>query len=229
MTGVNSGSDKMKCTGLKMTSISPIQYFYTAAAGGMRSSNFIGDIALKYAFIRQSGLFNLPELDKFKPTYTELNNFKFWLTPAISSKMALGHGSDTVFLKNMVRNTMQGIDYNGSNMHPSFKSGQLMYKNFFFTQSIKPGNVFYSYLLMDEGVTDFKIPEAVRVGNNRTGLLKIEKTKEDFLAVVNLYTITKILGKKLLLYKNEYSSHLILQYYLKGYYNKSEVIEVYDS
>ncbi len=210
-----------------MTTLSPVQYFYTAALGGMRSSNFIGDIALKYAFMRQLGIFELPEMTKSKPTYEELNNFEFWLTPAISPMMAFGHGNETAFMKSMIRNTMQGIDYNGSNVDPSFKTGQMMYKNFFFTQPIRPGNTFYSYLLLGDSCNNLKIPEAIRVGNNKTGILKIEKTDKNFRAVINLYTIMEIIGKKDVLRKNEYSSHLILQYYLKGYYDEMEVMEIY--
>lgn len=67
MIGRNSGSDQMKILPLKMTALSPIQYFYTAAAGGMRSSNFIGDIALKYAFLRQMDCFNCLNLERANP------------------------------------------------------------------------------------------------------------------------------------------------------------------
>lgn len=219
----------MQILPLKMTAISPIQYFYTAAAGGMRSSNFIGDIALKYAFLRQMGLFKLPEPGKNKPTYRELLDYPFWLTVAIPAKMAYGFGENAVYMKNMIRNTMQGADYNGSNVHPSFKTGQLMYKNFFFVQPLKPGNVFYSYLVYDEKCFNpYSVPELLRVGNNKTGILKIDKCDKDFKAVVNLYTIQNILGKQLKINKNEYVAHLILQYFLVGYYSREEVIGVYE-
>jgi len=218
----------MKILPLKMTAISPIQYFYIAAAGGMRSSNFIGDIALKYAFLRQMGLFKLPEPGKSKPTYEELMDYPFWLTVGISAKMAYGAGDNTIYMKNMIRNTMQGADYNGSNVHPLFKTGQLMYKNFFFVQPLKPGNTFYSYLLYDERYfNSFKLPEIVRVGNNKSGILKVDKCNTDFRAVINLYTIQNILGKILKMNKNEYVSHLVLQYFLMGYYSRSEILDAY--
>jgi len=219
----------MKILPLKMTAISPIQYFYIAAAGGMRSSNFIGDIALKYAFLRQMGLFNLPEPGKSKPTYRELIDYPFWLTVGIPGKMAYGTGNNTIYMKNMIRNTMQGADYNGSNTHPLFKTGQLMYKNFFFVQPLKPGNTFYSYLLYDKRYFNpFKLPEVVRVGNNKSGMLKIEKCNGDFRSIINIYTIKNILGKKLKINKDEYISHLVLQYFLMGYYLKEEVLDVYE-
>jgi CRISPR-associated protein Csc1 len=217
----------MECIPIKMTVISPIQYFFTAAAGGMRTSNFIGDIALKYAFLRQMGLFKFPDLNKTKPTYTELRDFPFWLTTGIPTKMALGSGDETEFMKNMIRNTMQGADYNGSNVDPTFKTGSLMYKNFFFVQPIKPGNIFYSFLIFDsEYYKNFDLPEVIRVGNNRTGMLKISMTNADIRAVINLYTIQNILGKHIEK-KTDYVSHLVLQYYLVGYYNKAEVSKIY--
>ncbi|MGE9811250.1 type I-D CRISPR-associated protein Cas5/Csc1 [Ferroplasma acidiphilum] len=219
----------MKILPLKMTALSPIQYFYSAAAGGMRSSNFIGDIALKYAFLRQMGLFQLPEPGKSKPTYEELLDYPFWLTVGIPAKMAFGVGDNAVYMKNMIRNTMQGADYNGSNVDPSFKTGQLMYKNFFFVQPLKPGNIFYSYLVYDEKYFDSSnLPELIRVGNNKTGILKVEKCDKIFMGVINVYTIQNILGTKLKINKNEYVSHLILQYFLKGYYSMKEILDVYE-
>jgi CRISPR-associated protein Csc1 len=228
MIGKSFGSDKMNILPLKITSISPIQYFYTAAAGGMRSSNFIGDIALKYAFLRQMGLFSLPEPGKSKPTYKELNDFPFWLTVGIPGSMAFKNGKSTVFMKNMIRNTMQGADYNGSNVHPLFKTGSLMYKNFFFVQPIMPGNVFYSYLLFDDSYFNkLKLPEVIRIGNNKTGMAKIERSINNFNAVINRYTLKNIINHEPKEYKNQYSSHLVLQYFLSGYYSKDEVLNIY--
>lgn len=228
MIGGNSGSDNMRILPIKMTAISPIQYFYTAAAGGMRSSNFIGDIALKYGFLRQMGLFSLPDPGKSQPTYDEINDYPFWITVGIPRSMAFGKGEESIYMKNMIRNTMQGADYNGSNVHPLFKTGQLMYKNFFFVQPLKPGNIFYSYLVYDEKYFGtFKLPEMVRVGNNKTGIIKIDRTNDEFRSVINLYTFQNIMGKSLSIHKNEYSSHLVLQYFLMGYYSSKEVLEIY--
>ena len=219
----------MKILPVKMTTISPVQYFYIAAAGGMRSSNFIGDISLKYAFLRQMGLFNLPEPGKSKPTYEELNDFPLWLTVAVSKKIAFGEGKETEYMKNMIRNTMQGADYNGSNAHPLFKTGSLMYKNFFFVQPVKPGNEFYSYLVYDEKYfSNFKLPEMVRVGNNKTGIITVKRTNDEFRGVINLYTFRNIMKKQLRLNKNEYVSHLVLQYFLMGYYSSNEVKKIYE-
>ena len=219
----------MKIIPLKFSTISPIQYFYSAAAGGMRTSDFLGDIALKYSFLRQMGLHELPEPGKNRPTYEELNNYPFWLTVGISEYGALGSGEKTNFMKNMIRNTMQGIDYNGSNVHPSFKSGQLMYKNFFFVQPLKPGNVFYSYLIFDENKFSLKdMPKCIRVGNNKTGILRVDRYLGDIRAVVNVYTVKNIMGKKLEKRKNDFTLNLLLQYNLDGFYSKEEVLGLYE-
>ena len=219
----------MKIIPLKFSTISPIQYFYSAAAGGMRTSDFLGDIALKYSFLRQMGLQELPEPGKSRPTYEELNNYSFWLTVGISEYGALGSGEKTNFMKNMIRNTMQGIDYNGSNVHPSFKSGQLMYKNFFFVQPLKPGNVFYSYLIFDENKFSLKdMPKCIRVGNNKTGILRVDRYLGDIRAVVNVYTVKNIMGKKLEKRKNDFTLNLLLQYNLDGFYSKEEVLGLYE-
>ncbi|WP_175266849.1 hypothetical protein [Acidiplasma cupricumulans] len=74
---------------------------------------------------------------------------------------------------------------------------------------------------------NLKIPEVVRVGNNRTGMLKIARTNVDIKAVINLYTVQNILGKHIEK-KSDYVSHLVLQYYLMGYYTKDEVVRAYD-
>ena len=219
----------MKIIPLKFSAISPIQYFYSAAAGGMRTSDFLGDIALKYSFLRQMGLQELPEPGKSKPTYAELNNYSFWFTVGISEYSSLGSGEKVHFMKNMIRNTMQGADYNGSNVHPTFKTGQMMYKNFFFVQPLKPVTVFYSYLIFDEDEFSLKnIPKCIRVGNNKTGILKVDRYLGDIRAVINLYTIKNIMGKKLETRKNDFTLHLLLQYYLDGFYSKEEVLELYE-
>ena len=46
---------KLKAVPVEIETISPVNYYYIPAAGGMRSSDFIGDIALKYATLHQLG------------------------------------------------------------------------------------------------------------------------------------------------------------------------------
>ena len=213
---------------VKIETISPVNYYYVPAARGMRSSDFIGDIALKYATLHQLGKLGYQYPTKFQPTYEELASFPFWYTVGISEKLAFGEGKDTIFMKNMIRNTMQGIDYNGTSSYPGFREGSKMYKNFYFQQPIKPGNVFYSYFITTE---DFlELPVALRIGNNKTGILKLQEYHgHDFKAVINAYTIQNILGKEIPKLNYDYSNHTVLQYFLIGMLNREDLIGIYDT
>lgn len=225
---MNSGTKNLQAIPLKIEAISPIHYYYIAAAGGMRTSDFIGDIALKYATLHQQGKIDYSAPDKFQPTYEELNEFPFWYTVAINAKTAFGWGDDTQYMKNMVRNTMQGIDYNGTNTYPGFHEGSKMYKNFYFQQPIRPGNIFYAYLITTED--DFQIPGTVRVGNNKTGLITLEEYRGDnFSAVINAYTIKNIMGIDIPKRDYTYTDHAVLQYFLLGMFTKEDLLNVYSA
>ncbi len=215
----------MEITPLKIETISPINYYYIAASGGMRSSSFLGDIALKYAALKQLGLHEYAQPDKFKPTYEELNNFDFWFTVAVNEKIAFGQGAESAFMKNMIRNTMQGIDYNGTNRYPNAKEGSTMYKNFYFQQPIRPGNTFYCYLIHKNKM---EIPEAMRIGNSKTGIIKLSKLQNrNFKAVLNLFTLKKLMGLDIMKEGFQYTENLILQYFLVGLFSIEEVEEIY--
>lgn len=206
--------------------VSPINYYFIPAAGGMRSSNFIGDIALKYAMLHQMGELNYVSPTKFKPTYEELLKFPFWFTVAVNEKLAFGKGRDTIFMKNMVRNTMQGIDYNGTNSYPGFKEGSKMYKNFYFQQPLKPGNQFYVYFISKNG--EAEVPSVMRIGNNKTGIITLRKhLGEPFDAMINAYTFRNILGKDIPNINYNYTNHVVLQYFLLGMLSRDEVSKAY--
>ena len=216
----------LQVTPLRIETISPVNYYYIPAAGGMRASNFIGDIALKYATLHQMGEINYSSPTKFQPTYEELAEFPFWFTVAISEKMAFGEGNDTIYMKNMIRNTMQGIDYNGTNSYPGFREGSKMYKNFYFQQPIKPGNIFYAYLITTGD--SFEMPRVLRVGNNKTGILTLQKYHErEFKAVINAYTIQNVMGKSIPKLDYDYMNHTVLQYFLLGMLKKEDLFGVY--
>ena len=216
----------LEITLLKIENISPVNYYYIASSGGMRSSSFIGDIALKYATLKQMGELDYPSPTKFKPTYEELNNFDFWYTVAVNEKTAMSEGNGTIFMKNLTRNTMHGIDYNGTNKYPNAREGSTMYKNFYFQQPILPGNIFYTYLITK---VKMEIPPALRVGNGKTGLLKLVKiTHSDKVkAVLNRYSIENIMGKKVSSEGLNYTEHMLLQYFLIGMFTKEQLGELY--
>ena len=216
----------LKVIPLRIEAISPINYYYVPAAGGMRTSSFIGDIALKYATLHQQGKIDYSSPTKFQPTYEELVRFPFWYTVAINEKLAFGSGEDTHYMKNMIRNTMQGIDYNGTNSYPGFREGSKMYKNFYFQQPIRPGNTFYAYLVTAE--EGFELPMVVRVGNNKTGMITLQEYQgKEFSAVINAYTIKNIMGKNIPGKDYTYTNHTILQYFLLGMLTRDELFDVY--
>ncbi|MHB1470827.1 MAG: type I-D CRISPR-associated protein Cas5/Csc1 [Thermoplasmataceae archaeon] len=216
----------MEIQPLRLEAISPIQYYYSASDKGMRTSSFIGDIALKYSFLHQIGELSYNRYDKFQPDYAELNNYNFWFTVGINETLSKNGENSTVYMKNMLRNTMQGIDYNGTNVDPTFKTGSLMYKNFFFVQMLKPGNIFYTYLISEEKM---EIPKALRIGNNKTGILKVSKDSfnPEMLCVLNLFTVNNIMKRKLPSYRFTYREHIVLQYALAGFLKPSEVAQIY--
>lgn len=216
----------MEITALKMESISPINYYYIAAAGGMRTSSFIGDIALKYAALKQMGKLEYPSPSKFKPTYEELNQFDFWFTVGVNEKTSFGSGQGTTYMKNMTRNTMHGIDYNGTNKYPNAREGSNMYKNFYFQQPISPGNIFYSFMISKNKI---EIPATLRVGTGKTGILKLSTINpNDMRAVLNRYTIENIMGKHLPLDNSSFMESLVLQYFLVGMYSANQIRDLYE-
>ena len=224
---MGSGMKNLQVKPLRIETISPVNYYYVPAAGGMRTSNFIGDIAMKYATLHQLGKLDYFHPTKFQPTYEELGKFPFWFTVAINEKMAFEEGKDTIYMKNMIRNTMQGIEYNGTSAFPGFKEGSKMYKNFYFQQPIKPGNVFYAYLITLGD--DFQVPRVLRVGNNKTGMLKLQEYHgHEFRAVVNAYTIQNVMGKSIPKMDYIYTNHTVLQYFLLGMLKKEELYRIYE-
>jgi len=191
----------------------------------MRTSSFLGDIAIKYGMLRQMGFLDYPEPTKFQPTYKELNEFDFWPTVGVSEKIAFGDGDSTSFMKNMVRNTMHGIDYNGSNVFPNAKEGSTMYKNFYFQQPIQPGNSFYCFLISKK---ELEIPELIRMGTNKTGMVQVERAESaNFKGVLNYYALQNIMGLTLPSKEVTFSEHLVLQYYLSGMFSMEEIRDVY--
>ena len=215
----------MNVTAIKLKTLSPLNYYYIAAAGGMRTSTFLGDIALKYGVLHQMGYLDYPEPRKFQPNYKELNSFPFWFTVAVNGKTAFGKGKSTLFMKNMIRNTMHGIDYNGTNRFPNAGEGSTMYKNFYFQQSIKPGNEFYCFLI---SMKEFNLPKAIRMGNGKTGILEIKETKEEFQGVLNYFTISNVMEMRLPDLQLTFTEHNVLQYYLAGMFSKENIAEIYN-
>ncbi len=218
----------MRVTGIKLTVLEPVNYYYQPSGRGNRSSTFIGDIALKYAMLHQLGEGELPEPDRFVPNYSELKKYNFWFSVAVPGYMAGIDNNYTEFLKQIIRNTMQGIDYNGSNQHPAIKVGQVMYKNFYFQQPIKPGNQFYAFFV-DDG--QWNLPRVLRVGTGKTGVLRLETMDPSKLkGFINLYTLNNVLQinkEKIHNRQFEFSEHAVIQYFVVGPVTEEEFQEIY--
>ena len=222
----------MRIRKIKLTVISPINYYFIQGGRIERPSSFIGDIALKYSLMHQLGIGNFFEISSFKPNYEELVSYNFWFTVGVPISFDYGDFSQTpVFMKPMIRNTMQGIDVTGSNTHPNIKVGSIMYKNYYMQEFMKPGNVFSAYLI-DDG--QIEMPNTLRVGTGKVGLLKLEEMPYDKLnAFINLYTVKNILKKneiaqKLSLFEYGYTEHIALPYYIMGPISDYNIIkEIY--
>ncbi|MGC8996021.1 MAG: type I-D CRISPR-associated protein Cas5/Csc1 [Thermoplasmata archaeon] len=212
-----------------MKVISPINYYFIQGGKIERPSSFIGDIALKYSLMHQLGIGNFFEVSSFKPNYEELSSYNFWFTVGVPISFDNGDFSQTpLFMKPMIRNTMQGIDVTGSNVHPNIKAGSIMYKNFYMQEFIKPGNLFITYFI-DYG--QIEIPKTLRVGTGKVGVLELEEIPYDKLnAFINLYTVKNILKKeelfkKLSMHEFAYTEHIALPYYIVGPISDYNIIE----
>lgn len=223
----------MQIKKLQLKTISPLNYYYAEAGRGVIPSIFLGDIALKYALLHQLGYHNFPEPGKNAPTYKEdLIQFKFWFTVAMPPFYSIGEGDNSPqFMKSIIRNTMQGIDYNGTNAHPKIVTGSIMYKNFYFQQYIKPGSIYYTIFISGEKM---ELPETLRLGTGKTGLIKINEVNDkDIKPYINLYTLKNILQNEKFydeFSKREFSyiEHLLLQYYIVGPVSIDDIKFCYD-
>lgn len=217
---------------IRFTVLSPLNYYYIQAGRGLRPSPFIGDIALKYSLLHGMGLHNFNIPGKTQPTYEELAEYRFWFTVAMPPYYSTGNGdSEPSLMHAIYRNTMQGIDYNGTNAHPNIRTGSIMYKNFFFQQHIKPGNQFYAFFLSED---EIKLPEALRVGTGKVGSVRVDEIEHpfDMQGYVNLYTIQNILGKKefgekFLDRDFQFREHVSLPYYILGPVDLPSLEDVY--
>ncbi|AAT42591.1 type I-D CRISPR-associated protein Cas5/Csc1 [Picrophilus oshimae] len=181
----------------EITNISPVQYYTVQSSGGMLTGPFIGDLALDYASAYSLGELDYHKLDMKRPNYNEIKNFSILWSVAVPENVIKNNIFSVNYMKMMYRNTMLGIDYNGTNLNPAYRVGSYMYKNFYFVQPIRPGNKFYAAVKTDLGIE--KLPAALRVGNGKTGLLKIKYKSvnmEDLNNIyINLFTIKNIFNK----------------------------------
>ncbi|MEM4058624.1 MAG: type I-D CRISPR-associated protein Cas5/Csc1 [Thermoplasmata archaeon] len=199
----------MKIYDIELTILSPIQFYGIQSRKGTRTPPFIGDIALTYAMAHQLGIQNYPDPSNFEPLYkNEMKQFNFLFTVSVPISLIENNIWAPIYMKQLYRNTMQGIDYNGTNVFSGNETGSSMYKNFFFTQSLKPGydNKFIGgFISFDEKIIPI---DTLRVGNGKTGVVKLTYKESDnsSLFYINQYTVENIFEKKLpeISFKNVY-------------------------
>jgi len=220
----------MKVYDLELMLLSPLQYYGIQSRGGTRTPPFIGDIALTYAMAHQLGIYDYPDPSNFKPSYKkEIPLFNFLFTVSVPISLIENNMWAPIYMKQMYRNTMQGIDYNGTNVFSGNETGSSMYKNFFFTQSLKPGynNKFVGgFIAFDEHILPIN---TLRVGNGKTGVVKItyRESNRSSQFYINQYTVENIFDKKLpnINYKNIY--YPIHPYKILGPINESELNSIF--
>jgi len=156
---------------LKLTLLNHL-FYYTEVSGGSTSASvtgdFIGDLALSYAFKKalQSNDNHYRYLKK--PKYEEIKDFGFYCTiakPAKRSKRTEAYIQNTLF------NTDGYIDVKAIE-----KSGKSPYKNFRQVQGIEIGTVFQALFLTNE---DFELPPVIRVGRALETLVLVEEVAFD--------------------------------------------------
>lgn len=222
----------MKIINVELKLIAPLQYYSTQSAGGMRTAPFIGDIALTYAMAHSMGFVDYPPADRFKPNYREITNLPFLFTVAVPDAL-LKYGEWTAeYMKQMTRNTMMGIDYNGTNMYPGYRVGSNMYKNFYFVQMMKPSSDYAfntGLILKDDNFSN--LPNALRVGNSKTGILSLSyrESKPNINYYINRYTIENIYGKKLPDLNFETVYHPVHQYQIFGPASGENVLSIFET
>lgn len=221
----------MKIFNVELKLIAPLQYYSTQSAGGMRTAPFIGDIALTYAMAHSMGFIDYPPLDRFKPNYGEILEFPFLFTVAVPDSLSKYGEWTAEYMKQMTRNTMLGIDYNGTNMYPGYRVGSNMYKNFYFVQMMKP-SIDYAFntglIIKDNNLSI--LPNALRVGNSKTGILSLtyRESKPNSTYYINRYTVENIYGKNLPDMDFETIYHPVHQYHILGPVSQENVLSIFE-
>lgn len=212
--------------------ISPVQYYSTQSARGTRTSPFLGDIALTYSMAHQLGDLPYPPYDRRKPEYGEIKSLGYLFTVGVPESLWPSLEWTPAYMKHMFRNTMLGIDHNGTSADPYYTHGSFMYKNFFFVQPLKPDlNLSYKAYLILFNKFEKNIPETLRIGNGKTGMVSVRVSKSEgnvkFPMFLNQYTVENIYGKKLPLSDYRVVYNQVNQYRIVGPVEESKLYSIF--
>jgi CRISPR-associated protein Csc1 len=156
---------------LKLTLLNHL-FYYTEVSGGSTSASvtgdFIGDLALNYAFKKalQSNDNHYRYLKR--PKYEEIKDFGFYCTVAKPKKRSK---RTEAYIQNTLFNVDGYIDVKAIE-----KSGKSPYKNFRQVQGIEIGTTYQALFFANE---DFELPPVVRVGRALETLVLVEEVVFD--------------------------------------------------
>lgn len=156
---------------LKLTLLNHL-FYYTEVSGGSTSASvtgdFIGDLALNYAF--NKALYSNDNYYRYlkKPKYKEINDFGFYCSVARPIKRSR---RTEAYIQNTLFNTDGFVDIKAIE-----KSGKSPYKNFRQVQGIEIGTTFQAVFLASE---DLELPPVIRVGRALETLVLVEQTDLD--------------------------------------------------
>ena len=156
---------------LKLTLLNHL-FYYTEVSGGSTSASitgdFIGDLALTYAFnkVMQSNNHYYRYLKK--PKYEEIKDFGFYCSVARPIKRSK---RTEAYIQNTLFNTDGFVDVKAIE-----KSGKSPYKNFRQVQGIQLGTSFQAVFFCSENI---ELPPVIRVGRALETLVAVEEVVLD--------------------------------------------------
>lgn len=180
----------MKAKVLKLTLLNHL-FYYTEVSGGSTSASvtgdFIGDLALTYAF--EKALRSNPNYYRHlkKPKYEEIRDFGFYCT--IARPMRRSKRTEA-YIQNTLFNTDGFVDVKAIE-----KSGKSPFKNFRQVQGIQLGTHFQALFLSNEKI---ELPPVLRVGRALETLVAVEevalnkKAEDEFW--LNAFTLKTVFG-----------------------------------
>lgn len=186
---------------LKLKLLTPLFYWSKVSPGAVFTDEFIGDLALYYAFNTMLKVRDVSEsfFGKFNPNYEEITQFGFWLSCArpLEIKRTEIYAHKTEFKAEVINHTSKLDD----------KSAKSPFKGYFKQQGIEPLSTFEVVFFGEKS----QIPPCLRIGTHLHTLVEICETTEicdNDLVDINLYSWQKLFNQKIDLSKGEINYRL---------------------
>ncbi|WP_299459316.1 type I-D CRISPR-associated protein Cas5/Csc1 [uncultured Microscilla sp.] len=210
---------------IKLTLLNHL-FYYTEVSGGSSSAaitgNFIGDLALSYAFRRMLQPVTGSYEYRKQPHYGEIKDFGFYCT--VAPPMAVQR------TENYIQNTLFNVDgfYDADRIE---KSGKSPFKNFRQVQGLAAKSTFTAVFL---SATPQALPPAIRIGTGRNTLVQVETHPPNAEVWLNAFTLKTVFGnldkaQSLLLRENKLNFQYVLENYaLIKQLSLTEVKEIFE-